>query len=417
MARSTVDNRLDTLDVGLHSTVGTSVGVGDLDTKGNALTTIITLRHSLHLPSVKIHSYALYERLNIITDFAEKCKHFFQNFFIKFLAIAFGRRELYNRPITTFGGIKMAETNAVPLSRVVSQFELEIAYRSTDYDKIQITVADVARPGLQIAGYFDHFEPMRLQVIGNVESSYLDKMTCAERSRVYDRLFSYKIPAIIAARGLLPGQECLEMAKKHNITILRWNGSTSSIVSSIIAYLTRELAPRVTRHGVLMDIYGEGVLLIGESGIGKSETAVELIKRGHRLIADDAVEIKKVSASTLMGSAPPLIRNYIELRGIGIINVATLFGAGSVKDASSIDLVVNIVPWDTKEVYDRLGLEDHFYELLGVNLPLNTIPVTPGRNLAVILEVAAMNNRQRRLGVSAAKEFTDKINQHLLQSM
>ena len=311
----------------------------------------------------------------------------------------------------------MAETYSVPLSQVVSQFDLKIAWRSTDYDKIQITVADVARPGLQIAGYFDHFEPMRLQIIGNVESSYLDKMTAAARTLVYDRLFSYKIPALIAARGLVPGPECLEMAKKHNITILSWPGSTSSIVSSIIAYLTRELAPRVTRHGVLMEIYGEGVLLTGESGIGKSETAVELIKRGHRLIADDAVEIKKVSPHRLHGSAPPLIQKYIELRGIGIINVATLFGAGSVKDSVGIDLVVNIVPWDTKEVYDRLGLEDHYYELLDVQIPLNTIPVTPGRNLAVILEVAAMNNRQRRTGYNAAQEFTAQINKHLMQSI
>lgn len=311
----------------------------------------------------------------------------------------------------------MAETYSVPLSKVVSQFDLKIAFQSTDYEKIQITVADVARPGLQIAGYFDHFEPMRLQVIGNVESSYLDKMTPAERLLVYDRLFSFKIPALIAARDLVPSEEVLAMAKKHNITILLWPGPTSSIVSSIIAYLTRELAPRITRHGVLMEIYGEGVLLIGESGIGKSETAVELIKRGHRLIADDAVEIKKVSSTALIGCAPPLIQNYIELRGIGIINVATLFGAGAVKDMTTIDLVADIVPWDNQQVYDRLGLEDHFYELLGVQLPLNTIPVTPGRNLAVILEVAAMNNRQRRMGYNAAQEFTDQINAHLMQSI
>ena len=311
----------------------------------------------------------------------------------------------------------MAETYSVPLSKVVSQFDLKIAFQSTDYEKIQITVADVARPGLQIAGYFDHFEPMRLQVIGNVESSYLDKMTSAERLLVYDRLFSFKIPALIAARDLVPSEEVLAMAKKHNITILLWPGPTSSIVSSIIAYLTRELAPRITRHGVLMEIYGEGVLLIGESGIGKSETAVELIKRGHRLIADDAVEIKKVSSTSLIGCAPHLIQNYIELRGIGIINVATLFGAGAVKDMTTIDLVADIVPWDNQQVYDRLGLEDHFYELLGVQLPLNTIPVTPGRNLAVILEVAAMNNRQRRMGYNAAQEFTDQINAHLMQSI
>ena len=342
---------------------------------------------------------------------------FFSKFFDYFFRVANRGPALYNSVNMNIGGSKMAETYSVPLSQVVSQFDLKIAWRSTDYDKIRITVADVARPGLQIAGYFDHFEPMRLQVIGNVESSYLDKMTAAARTLVYDRLFSYKIPALIAARGLVPGPECLEMAKKHNITILSWPGSTSSIVSSIIAYLTRELAPRVTRHGVLMEIYGEGVLLTGESGIGKSETAVELIKRGHRLIADDAVEIKRVSSTSLVGSAPPLIQNYIELRGIGIINVATLFGAGSVKDSASIDLVVNIVPWDTREVYDRLGLDDHFYELLGVKVPLNTIPVTPGRNLAVILEVAAMNNRQRRMGYNAAQEFTAQINKHLMQSI
>ena len=313
----------------------------------------------------------------------------------------------------------MAETCSVPLSKVVSQFDLKIACQSTDYEKIQITVADVARPGLQIAGYYDHFEPMRLQVIGNEESSYLDKMTAAERLMVYDRLFSYKIPALIAARGLIPGPECLEMAKKHNVTILLWPDSTSSIVSSIIDYLNRELAPRITCHGVLMEIYGEGVLLIGESGIGKSETAVELIKRGHRLIADDAVEIKQVGSSSLIGSAPALIRNYIELRGIGIVNVLKLFGAGSIKDSTNIDLVVNIISWsaDLEVSQDRLGLEDHYHELLGVKLPLNTIPVRPGRNLAVILEVAAMNNRQRRMGHNAAQEFTAQINQHLMQSM
>ena len=313
----------------------------------------------------------------------------------------------------------MAETYSVPLSKVVSQFDLKVACQSTDYEKIQITVADVARPGLQIAGYYDHFEPMRLQVIGNVESSYLDKMTSAERRQVYDRLFSYKIPALIAARDLVPGPECLEMARKHNVTILLWPGSTSSIVSSIIAYLTRELAPQITRHGVLMEIYGEGVLLIGDSGIGKSETAIELIKRGHRLIADDAVEIKQVGPSSLVGSAPPLIRNYIELRGIGIVNVLNLFGAGSIKDATNIDLVVDIVPWseNLESTQDRLGLDDHYYDLLGVRLPLNTIPVRPGRNLAVILEVAAMNNRQRRRGHNAAQEFTAQINKHLMQSI
>ena len=310
----------------------------------------------------------------------------------------------------------MAENYSVPLTQLVNEFHLGIAFAATDYEKIRLTVADVARPGLQLAGYFDHFEPMRLQVLGNVESSYLDKLTSAERYIVYDRLFSYKFPAILAARGLVPGPELMEMAKKHNVTVLTCPDATSYIVSSLIAYLKAELAPRITRHGVLMEVYGEGVFITGESGIGKSETAVELIKRGHRLIADDAVEIKRVSPTTLMGSAPNLIRNYIELRGIGIINVAKLFGIGAVKAENEINLVVNIVPWNTTEVYDRLGLEDQFVDLLGVQVPLNTIPVTPGRNLAVILEVAAMNNRQRKMGYNAAKEFTEQINLHYLEA-
>jgi HPr kinase/phosphorylase len=207
------------------------------------------------------------------------------------------------------------------------------------------------------------------------------------------------------------------MAKKHNVTILRSAEATSTIISTIITYLKASLAPRITRHGVLMEIYGEGILLIGDSGIGKSEAAVELLKRGHRLIADDAVEIKKVSNSSLLGTAPELIRNYIELRGIGIINVAKLFGIGAIKQDNEINLVVNIVPWKTHEVYDRLGLEQQYTDILGVQIPMNTIPITPGRNLAVILEVAAMNNRQRRMGYNAALEFTEQINRHFDESM
>ena len=207
------------------------------------------------------------------------------------------------------------------------------------------------------------------------------------------------------------------MARKHNVTVLRTQEATSTIVSDIIAYLKSAMAPRITRHGVLMEVYGEGLLLIGESGIGKSEAAVELLKRGHRLIADDAVEIKKISDNVLMGTAPDLIRNYIELRGIGIINVAKLFGMGAVKEQNQINLVVNIVPWNTQKVYDRLGLDDQYMDLLGVKIPMNTIPITPGRNLAVILEVAAMNNRQRRMGYNAALEFTQQIDWHFDQEI
>jgi len=311
----------------------------------------------------------------------------------------------------------MIDTYSVPLTDLVSNFHLEVAYASSDYASIRLTVEDVARPGLQLAGYFDHYEPMRLQVLGNVEMSYMEKLEPRKRAATFDRLFSYKFPALLIARGLEPHAECLEMAKKHNVTVLRSRERTSTIVSAIITHLKSALAPRITRHGVLMEVYGEGLLLMGDSGIGKSEAAVELLKRGHRLIADDAVEIKRVGTNRLVGTAPELIRNYIELRGIGIINVAKLFGMGSVRSENEINLVVNIVPWNTQEAYDRLGLEEQHMEILGVKVPMNTIPITPGRNLAVILEVAAMNNRQRKMGYNAALEFTEQINRHFDANM
>ena len=311
----------------------------------------------------------------------------------------------------------MIDTYSVPLATIVKEFELQVVHAATDYESIQITVEDVARPGMQLAGYFEHFDPMRLQVLGNVEMSYLSKLSAQERSRILDRLFSYKFPALLITRNIPPDDISLEMAKKHNVTLLRSDEPTSTITSALISYLKSVLAPRVTRHGVLMEVYGEGVLIIGESGIGKSENAVELLKRGHRLIADDAVEIRKVSGSSLIGTAPKLVRNYVELRGIGIINVAKLFGMGAVKVDNEINLVVNIVPWDNHEVYDRLGLEDQYTEILGVKIPMNTIPITPGRNLAVILEVAAMNNRQRKFGYNPALEFTEQINRHFEENM
>ena len=311
----------------------------------------------------------------------------------------------------------MIHMTSIPLKTLVEEFQLEVAYASSDYDKIRITVEDVARPGLQLAGYFDHFEPMRLQVMGNVEMSYLQKLSYEERAITFDRLFSFKFPALLIARNIPVDPECLEMAKKHNVSVLRTSEATSTIVSAIIAYLKSALAPSITRHGVLVEVYGEGILLIGESGIGKSEAAVELLKRGHRLIADDAVEIRKVSSESLVGASPALIRNYVELRGIGIVNVAKLFGMGAVKAENQIDLVVNIVHWKAEEVYDRLGLEDQYMEILGVQLPMNTIPIRPGRNLAVILEVAAMNNRQRKMGYNPAKEFTEQIDRHFQESV
>jgi len=305
----------------------------------------------------------------------------------------------------------------IPLRKLVDEFSLEIIHKATDYEKIQLTVEDISRPGLQLAGYLDHFAPMRLQVMGNVEASYIEKLSSAERAMTFDRLFSYKFPGFLIARDLPVDPQLLEMAQKHNVTILRSKEATSTIVSEIISYLKSALAPRITRHGVLMEVYGEGLLLMGESGLGKSEAAIELLKRGHRMIADDAVEIRKVSGDTLMGTSPELVRNYVELRGIGIINVAKLFGMGAVKAENEVNLIVNIVPWDNHATYDRLGLEDQYTELLGVKIPTYTIPITPGRNLAVILEVAAMNNRQRKMGYNPAKEFTEQMNKHFQQNM
>jgi len=306
----------------------------------------------------------------------------------------------------------MITMKSVPLSSLVRDFALTVLYSSTDYEKIRLTVEDVARPGLQIAGYFDHFEPMRLQVLGNVEASYIGRLGLEEKEKTFDRLFGYKFPALLVARGIAVDPVCMEMAMKHNVTVLSTDKPTSTIVSAIIAYLKAALAPQTSLHGVLVEVYGEGILLVGDSGIGKSETAVELLKRGHRLIADDAVDIHKASDTSVVGSAPDLIRNYVELRGIGIVNVANLFGMGAVKTENAIDLIVRIVPWEKGQTYDRLGVTEQYEEILGVRIPVNTIPVTPGRNLAVILEVAAMNNRQRKMGYNPALEFTERADRH-----
>ena len=306
----------------------------------------------------------------------------------------------------------MASTYTVLLSELASEFKLDFFYRSTDFDKIHVTVDDISRPGLHLAGFFDHYEPMRVYVCGTVETAYLQKLTPEERIIIFDHFLSYKCPALIFARGFEPMPECLEMAKKYDVTVLGTKDTTSYIVSSLITYLKSSLAPRVTRHGVLVEIYGEGILINGDSGIGKSETAIELVKRGHRLIADDAVEIKKVSPHELVGSAPPVLKHYIELRSIGVINVAKLFGMGAVKESSNIDLIINMVPWRDGEAYDRLGMETQYTEILDVKVPSITVPITPGRNLAVIFEVAAMNNRQKRMGYNAAVEFTEQMSKY-----
>ncbi|MBQ8586726.1 MAG: HPr(Ser) kinase/phosphatase [Oscillospiraceae bacterium] len=301
---------------------------------------------------------------------------------------------------------------SVPLTQVVEDFHLKICHASKDYEEVDIVVEEVARPGIQFAGFFEHFERLRLQVVGNVEFAYLSTLSHERSLEIFDQLFSRKIPAMIFARNIEPTPECLEMAQKHDITILRCLESTSYLVSGITAYLKNALAPRISRHGVLVEVYGEGMLLIGESGIGKSEAAAELLKRGHRLIADDAVDIRKIADNTLLGTSPALIRNYIEIRGIGVINVAKLFGMAAIKDETAVNLVVNIVPWSGDQIYDRLGLEEQYMDILGVKVPAITIPVKPGRNLAIILEIAAMNNRQKKMGYNAAVEFTEQINRH-----
>ena len=303
----------------------------------------------------------------------------------------------------------MANIYSIPLSDIVSEFNLDFFYKSSDFDKIHVTVDEVSRPGLHLAGFFDHFEPMRIYVCGTVEVAYLQKLSSEERSIIFDHFLSYMCPALIFARGYEPSPDCLEIAKKYDVTVLRSKSATSYLMSALIVYLKNALAPRVTRHGVLVEIYGEGVLINGDSGIGKSETAIELVKRGHRLIADDAVEIRKVSSRQLVGNAPEVLRHYIELRGIGVINVAKLFGMGAVKDSCNIDLIINMVPWRDGEAYDRLGIETQYTEILDVKVPSITIPITPGRNLAVIFEVAAINNRQKRMGYNAALEFTEQM--------
>lgn len=306
----------------------------------------------------------------------------------------------------------MASTYTVLLSELASEFKLDFFYRSTDFEKIHVTVDDISRPGLHLAGFFDHYEPMRVYVCGTVETAYLQKLTPEERIIIFDHFLSYKCPALIFARGFEPMPECLEMAKKYDVTVLGTKDTTSYIVSSLITYLKSSLAPRVTRHGVLVEIYGEGILINGDSGIGKSETAIELIKRGHRLVADDAVEIRRIG-DTLTGTAPELIRHYLEVRGIGVVDIQKLFGMSGVKSATQIDLVIQFERWQDEKFYDRLGLDEAHTQIMGVPIPLLTIPVSAGRNLAGIVELAVMNNRQKKYGINSAREFVEQIDSHI----
>lgn len=297
----------------------------------------------------------------------------------------------------------------VTMQEIIDELKLEVIHLPKDSEEIKVTSSDVNRPGLQIAGFFDYFDNRRVQILGKVEYTYLNSLEETERRTRLERLFETGIPAVVITRQLEVFPEMLEFSDKYCVTVLRSVHSTSYFMSALIAYLNVQLAPRITRHGVLVEIYGEGVLMLGESGVGKSETAVELVKRGHRLVADDAVEIKKVSAKSLVGSAPSIIRHFIELRGIGIIDVKKIFGMGAVKDTEKIDLVINMEEWDEKKQYDRLGLETQKTNILGLEIDSLTIPVRPGRNLAVILEIAAMNNRQKRMGYNAAQALNDRL--------
>ena len=301
----------------------------------------------------------------------------------------------------------MAQKFSVPLKRVIKEFSLEEVFVPENIDEISVSSADLNRPGLQLSGFYDYFDNERIQIIGKNEDSFLE--TFIDRQTRVERLLSQKPPAVVITRGLDVGDHTVELAKKYGVPILRTGEGTSSFMAALIAFLSIELAPRITRHGVLVEVYGEGMLIIGESGVGKSETAIELIKRGHRLIADDAVEIRRVSNKTLVGTPPENIRHFIELRGIGIINARRIFGMGAVKPSEKIDMVINLEVWDQEKVYDRMGLESEETEILGLKVPQVTVPVRPGRNLAIILEVAAMNNRQKKMGFNAAKELLKRL--------
>lgn len=302
----------------------------------------------------------------------------------------------------------MSTEYTIELSKIIKEFSLQTLYLPEKPEDIKIKSTDINRPGLQLGGYYEYFDPTRIQIIGKAEESYIRELAAEEYTARVDEFFAKQPAAVIISRNIeIPG--FAESAAKHGVPLLRTADSTSEFMATLIAFLNLNLAPRITRHGVLVEVYGEGILLLGESGVGKSETAIELVKRGHRLIADDAVEIRKVSNKSLVGASPSNIRHFIELRGIGIINVSRIFGVGAVKLTEKIDFVINIEPWDNDKVYDRMGLEEQTTEILGLSLPSVTIPVKPGRNLAVIIEVAAMNNRQKKLGYNAAADLLGRL--------
>ena len=298
---------------------------------------------------------------------------------------------------------------SVPLSQIAEALNLTEVYVAENYKETNLSTVEINRPGLELTGYLEFFDNKRIQVLGNTEFSYLGRYGPEAQKMVIDSIFSFGPPAVIICRDIEPSNAILESAKLHKVSIFSTPQSTSDLTASLVQYLNKELAPRITRHGVLVEVYGEGCLLTGDSGVGKSETAIELIKRGHRLVADDAVEIRRTAQTTLYGQSPENIRHFIELRGIGIINARKLFGMGAIKLQEKIDMVINLEQWDSAKVYDRMGLDNEYMKILGVEVPTLTIPVKPGRNLAVIIEVAAMNNRQKKMGYNAARELLKNL--------
>lgn len=303
----------------------------------------------------------------------------------------------------------MAEIFSVKITEIINQLKLEVMYAPENMEELIVTDNDCNRPGLQLMGFYEYFNAERIQICGNMEFAYLASLDEKTRYERIDALFATKIPMFVVARGHELYPEMIEIAQKYQVPITRTQDSTTAFIAALIGYLNVELAPRITRHGVLIEVYGEGILIVGESGVGKSECAIELVKRGHRLVADDAVEIRKTSSRTLVGQSPDNIRHFLELRGIGIINTRRLFGMGAVKVSEKIDLIVELEPWDKNKIYDRMGVDNEYTTILGIKIPSLTIPIKPGRNLAVILEVAAMNNRHKKMGYNAATELLQNL--------
>ncbi len=305
----------------------------------------------------------------------------------------------------------------VTLEKIIKDLSLTPVYMPEEPSKIKIFNNNISRPGLQLTGYFDFFDKTRILVFGNTEFSYLSRFGMEQQIHVISSIFKFGPPAVILCRSYELNDAMMSSAKEHNIPILQSADSTSTLTAGLVTMLSRELAPRITRHGVLVEVYGEGCLIIGDSGVGKSETAIELMKRGHRLIADDAVEIRRIDSHTLIGNSPQNIRHFVELRGVGIINARNLFGMGSIKLSEKIDMVINLEQWDGKKAYDRMGLENEYLEILGIDIPIMTIPVKPGRNLSNIIEVAAMNNRQKKMGYNAAQDLLTSLGMEIDDDM